>query len=652
MTSSEGEGRPGGGFRRGDALALAVAVLLVGACLELARQPDPVDSYSFPSHEYYPLIVEGWLQGRLDLPMAPPAGLLDLADPYDPVANEAFRLAGAEGLHDLTLHEGRLYAYWGPSPALVAFLPWRLLTGEGLDTSWAVAGFLFLGWFFSAVLVTRIGRRFFAAPAGVLLAAAIALGVTNLSWALLQRATVYEVAICAAYAFVSLTWWLLAEACWRPVEGRTSLLAAAGVAFALAVAARPIWLVAAPVLLVPLLPLGQWRLDPGAALRLVARAVVPVSVAIVVLLGLNVARFGAPLDFGMDLQLSAQRPPDEAFALRHLPFSLWQYLAIPPSVEDYFPFLDQSPVVGLPEGNRGSENVFGLLPTFPLLLFALAAPLLRKHDGLARPLAAYGAGLVAVFLPLGMLLGVALRYQLALAPTLGVLAVVTYLHLEWRWQDRRHRLHGLRGTALALLLVSFVAGFLVACSQGAWRDSTAIRWVARQANGAAFAVGLSTDEVIEQVNLQLLLSPQAPPPDREEVLLATGRHPKVNVLYLRRPQADRVVVGFHYSGPERFESEPFLIDPGFTQDVRVRLGSFLPPPEHPVWDRVERSESARARSRLRVEWGNRLLLDLHVPQWPPSDDTPTFGDMPRGSAGRRTFTGGIVDTSYVLRPLR
>lgn len=52
-------------------------LLIVGTCLGgfwawvLLPDPPTDDSTSFAAHEYYPLMVEGWLQGRLDLPLTP-----------------------------------------------------------------------------------------------------------------------------------------------------------------------------------------------------------------------------------------------------------------------------------------------------------------------------------------------------------------------------------------------------------------------------------------------------------------------------------------------------------------------------------------------------------------------------------------------------
>ena len=139
------------------------------------------------------------------MPLPVPEGLLELTDPYDPDTNERYRNAGEFGIHDLSLYRDRLYMYWGPAPALVAFLPWRLLTGCGLSTAWAVWAFTLAGWLFAAMLMLHLIRRFFPKyGVTVRCSALLVVGLGNFAAVILPRSSVYEVSIAAAYAFTSL----------------------------------------------------------------------------------------------------------------------------------------------------------------------------------------------------------------------------------------------------------------------------------------------------------------------------------------------------------------------------------------------------------------------------------------------------------------
>jgi hypothetical protein len=72
-------------------ILVAVCVLVVGIYTCMAESgilellsPNPADSY-------YNLLVGGFRSGHLSLKKEPPLGLTQLADPYDPVANEVYK---------------------------------------------------------------------------------------------------------------------------------------------------------------------------------------------------------------------------------------------------------------------------------------------------------------------------------------------------------------------------------------------------------------------------------------------------------------------------------------------------------------------------------------------------------------------------------
>ncbi len=84
-----------------------------------------------PAESYYNLLVQGFRAGQLSLNKDAPPGLTQLADPYDPVANARYRGAFYQ-LHDLSYYRGKLYVYFGVTPALLLFWPYVALTGHYL----------------------------------------------------------------------------------------------------------------------------------------------------------------------------------------------------------------------------------------------------------------------------------------------------------------------------------------------------------------------------------------------------------------------------------------------------------------------------------------------------------------------------------------
>ena len=90
---------------------------------------------------HYNLLVAGFWDGHLSLNKQAPAELGQLPDPYDPVTNARYRLGA--GLHDMSYYRGRLYLYFGVSPALLLFWPWVALTGHYLFHKQAVLIFCY-----------------------------------------------------------------------------------------------------------------------------------------------------------------------------------------------------------------------------------------------------------------------------------------------------------------------------------------------------------------------------------------------------------------------------------------------------------------------------------------------------------------------------
>src|SRR5262249_24890305 len=81
---------------------------------------------------YYDYLGRAFAHGTLALPIQPRPELLALSNPYDPAANEPYRM------HDMAFYHGRYYLYHGAGPAVFLFAPWRLLTGHDLPENFAL----------------------------------------------------------------------------------------------------------------------------------------------------------------------------------------------------------------------------------------------------------------------------------------------------------------------------------------------------------------------------------------------------------------------------------------------------------------------------------------------------------------------------------
>jgi tetratricopeptide (TPR) repeat protein len=389
---------------------------------------------------YYNLLVRGFRNHQLSLIKDAPPGLAQLADPYDPTANARFRYA-PYNLYDLSYYKGRLYLYFGITPALILFWPYVALTGHYLFHRQAVAIFCALGFLASVGLLHTLWRRYFAeVSVGVVSACALALGLATGVPLLLTRCDVFEVPIACGYMLTMLA--LGAIWCaWHEPKRRGRWLAAASVAFGLAVGARPTLLFGAVILLAPVIQ--TWR-----EWRQVGRALIA-AIGPILLIGLglmlyNDLRFGTPFEFGMRYQLGGERQVTQRlFSLQYFWFNFRVCFLEPARWSSRFPFVHEIAVTWLPVGYGRIESPFGgVLSNIPLVWLALAVPLAwrgRSTDERSK-LSGSLAPVTLVFgicaLSLCFFRGANQRYQVDFLPALVLLSVVGILGLERALADR------------------------------------------------------------------------------------------------------------------------------------------------------------------------------------------------------------------------
>lgn len=391
-------------------------------------------------------IADAFLHGRLSLADAPPE-LTTLGNPYDPNENLSFRIPqqGGQGVHDLSLYDGKLYAYWGPVPALVLFAPARLV-GLAFSESLAVAVFAFLALAFGVLALLTLQRRFAPrAAAWKVNLAIVGLGLGNVLPYVLRLVSgpaQYQVTIAAGACFAMLATWLLLSGLLRDdAQHRPDVrrLAWASLALGLAVGTRPSHVITAA----GLLALAGWRLRGVAAPRRprVALALLgPVAACGVLLALYNVARFGSPTEFGLSYQLATvDVTARDSFSLSYLLPGLWYYLVVPLRAMVTFPFLRLAPPLyypgHAPADYDGVEPVAGVFVLAPLALVLLVVPFRRRLDGELRAVLLTLLGISAglVFVASIAFWGTTMRYEVDFAAPLLLGALTVWLRAGRRW---------------------------------------------------------------------------------------------------------------------------------------------------------------------------------------------------------------------------
>ena len=225
---------------------IGIVGVLVIMVYGYAAYSGPLESANLSAGDsYYNSLVDGFRAGQLNLKKAVPPGFMRLADPYAPAAHQRYPLL------DTSYYKGKLYLYFGITPALVLFWPVLALTGNYLLHRDAVVIFCSIGFLTILGLLSALWRRYFATVSvGVVAAGILAVGLATGLPLILAEADVWEVSISCGYAFVMLAlvaiWMALHHA-----AHRGGWLAAASLTYGLAVGARPSWLFGAAILLMP-----------------------------------------------------------------------------------------------------------------------------------------------------------------------------------------------------------------------------------------------------------------------------------------------------------------------------------------------------------------------------------------------------------------
>ena len=449
------------------------AVFLLGAAFYLwtAGTSYPLALNGGSQSKPYNLLATTFLHLHLSVGR-PPAGLLKLPEPYNPVANSTFQLHPRD-IHDFALYHGKLYITWGPTPVIVLYIPLRLL-GLEPSTSLTAAIFAVVGLGFALAVLRVVLRQLGRAPLWMCALAALALALSSVVPFTLRRPEVYEDAITSGLLFCD----------GRHLARRLGAARAAGVA-------------ETPGACEPLLrPRGRRAPDargggagarprlpvvPGDSPRrgLLIALLAPIGVCGLLLALYNQVRFGSPLEVGTKYALAGFNQHTAHFGdASYVAPGAWYYLLAPPRPSILFPFLRIAPppesYPGTPPANYQSfELTAGLLPMAPILVFLGALPWIWRRrpkllGSLGTPLLILaGAGAFALLFLSYEFYATTERYEVDCAPLFLLGALAAWLALAVQapralplagaaagppgrlglLRRHRHQLHRLRGPA-------------------------------------------------------------------------------------------------------------------------------------------------------------------------------------------------------------
>lgn len=585
---------------------------------------------------YYGLLTEALLAGQLHLKITPDPKLALLENPY----------AGPQGTlrpHDMSYYRGRFYLYYGITPALILFVPWKLASGCYLQESVGTALFCFGAFALSAWWLLGVKRRLWPALAPSWFAFALGLlAFGSPLFFLANNPTFYAVPIssasfCLLAGFVAMDHALGST----KLSAQFAWLAGASLALGLAVGARPICLLGLPLLLVPVAWLWRQRGRDGqrhkTALYLLAAIIAPAALIGVGLAIYNYLRFGSPFDFGIQYSMaSAQHPRGKELLGPHFIIkNLWAYLFQPAAHSRYYPFFETN---GRP---------FGVLPNLPFVAMSLLLPLTWLKAGRrdkSRWIVATSviAGLsLANLAMLSLFFGGEDRYLVDFVP--GLMLVATTVMLAALAPERGWVSGGARRGLGALFIL--VAGYtlfnsvFLALPHRAHPEQR--QWLERLANLPAHAwerfIGTQHGSLALAVQFPVGLAGQADPLVTTGNLLGTA-----DIVYVHYEDSNHVRFGYFHRGAGGPLSEPIPLDFTQTHHLEIRAGGLLPPAGHPLFNGQTSAQIARARRYLELTLNGKPVLRGAVSAYPSTPDRILIGENPLLVAASVRFRGKII----------
>jgi hypothetical protein len=544
---------------------------------------------SGPQRDYYNLLVAGFRKGSLALDVKVPESLIKAEDPWDPRKRPA-----DVGMQDISYNKGHYYLYFGVVPAVLLFWPFRAVTGNDLpyvysSIVYSLGAFLLTSWLWLRILRDRFPRAGILTKIGGL----AALGLAGGQLVLARRTSIWEMPIEAGHFYIicMVASGYLALSSRRP----WAWLAAAGTSLGLAFGCRPTQAAAGAGLACLVLVVGWdgfsdggWRGRLRRSAQAALAAGIPLAGIVACLLAYNMARFGHPLEFGLNYQLNSNfERGAHHFSLSFIPYNFTLYFLRPPHWGRYFPFLH--PVAFLfsrPAGYYGYEFVYGSLIVCPVLWWAAGLPACvrspARREGLGGFALFLAAGAVSTTVLLLCFNTAAARYMADFLPWWVWLGALGWVCLEDRIADDAGAHAGwrrlLRGafavTAAASCIVAFCASAELHGLLQYWNPS-GYRMAARVFDAPVALSERLLGTVAGPIEMDVEF-PKAPSGSYEP-LVVTGVEYQKDYVFVYYQSATVVRLGYESDGDVIVTSRDIPVVPGRKYRLKIECGSLFPP---------------------------------------------------------------------------
>ena len=357
--------RPGGRLARTPLTISKLTVLVVAAsvvawstlCCAIALRFDPEAYYSgtIPAgdgervndYRQYNHFADALLDGVTYLELDVPSWLAEMENPYDaPLRRELALESGEPYLFDYAFYDGKYQCYFGVVPALLTFMPYKVLTGTDLRTDYATVFFAVCAIAAGAFFLYEFLRRYWShanLAQFVLFHALLVTGAGIVTQVFIPFFYALPPLSGLAFVLLGLGLWLSSKKQGGGLSGPR--LVAGSTSIALIMGCRPQMFLAVslafPLFWGEIVHEREFFSRKGLANTLCV--MLPCLAVGIPLMVFNGVRFSSPLDFGASYNLTGfdlTAKANSCFSFRIAAISLWYYLFIPPNPMKAYPFFE------------------------------------------------------------------------------------------------------------------------------------------------------------------------------------------------------------------------------------------------------------------------------------------------------------------------
>ena len=348
-----------------------------------------IDRNGWPAYGQYNELADALIKGQVYLDREPPKSLEMASNPYD--GGLRWKAVVEEGRemfdYDYAYFNGKYYSYFGPVPAFLFFIPYKLITGTHVKT-WDVVTFCTIlfciaGFWF----IYELGKQYFSS---------LSFGMYLLmsSFYIFGSGIVYLVYLGIVYSvpiITSLLFGTIGLACWVTAKSsvylRKKFLLIGACFIALIIGCRPqmaiICLLAFPIFWDEIIYKRLFFSKKGMGNTLCV--IIPFIFVGFLIMYYNYVRFQSPFDFGANYNLTSNDMTHRGIVLDRVFLGSFVYLFQPLNIIPKYPFMQTVNVANDYLGFTYAEPLFGgyfilnILGGFSLMIFRFKKLLKENH---------------------------------------------------------------------------------------------------------------------------------------------------------------------------------------------------------------------------------------------------------------------------------